>query len=123
MARVRSTIASKKRKKRLLKQAKGQFGHRSKHFEQAIRSVVRGMAYSYRDRKVKKREFKHLWIIRINAGCREAGMSYSRFMKGLKDAEVKINRKMLAEMAVSSPAVFNKLIKVAKEAKPAKAGK
>lgn len=114
MVRVRAAVSTKRRKKRVLKKAKGQFGHKSKRYAQAKRSVVKGLTYAYRDRKVKKREFKSLWIIRINAACREAGISYSRFIKGLSDAEIAINRKMLAELAVSSPAAFQKLVKEAK---------
>ena len=119
MVRIRTAVASKKRKKRVLKQAKGQFGHRSKHFRQALKSVIRGMSYSFRDRKVKKRDFRSLWILRINAACRELGLSYSRFMAGLKTAGVQINRKMLAELAVSSPESFQALVALAKkEQKP-----
>ncbi len=123
MVRVRGTIATKKRKKRVLKQAKGQFGHRSKRYQQAIRSVVKGMTYAFRDRKVKKRKFKSLWIIRINAACQEEGILYSRFIHGLKDAKVEINRKVMADLAVNAPAAFKKLVKVSQDssvAKPAK---
>jgi len=120
MVRVRGTIATKKRKKRVLKQAKGQFGHRSKRYQQAIRSVVKGMTYEFRDRKVKKREFKSLWIIRINAACHEAGISYSRFIHGLKDAKVEINRKVMADLAVNAPAAFKKLVKVSQDSSAVK---
>ena len=88
---------------------------RSKRYQQARRSLNKAMVYAYRDRRVKKREFKTLWIIRINAACREAGIPYSRFMKGLTAAGVTINRKMLADLAVKSPEAFNELIKLAKE--------
>ena len=115
MVRVRSANTAQKRKKKVLKKAKGQFGHRSTRYRQAKRSVIKGMTYSYRDRKVKKRVFKSLWIIRINAACQESGITYSRFMNGLKRAEVEIDRKVLAELAVSSPAAFKKLIKLSKE--------
>lgn len=115
MVRVRSATTAQKRKKRVLKKAKGQFGHKSKRYRQAKRSVIKGMAYAYRDRKVKKREFKRLWIIRINAACQEAGVTYSRFMDGLKKAKVDIDRKVLSEIAVSSPAAFQKLVKLSKE--------
>ena len=104
MVRVRSPTTAQKRKKRVLKKAKGQFGHRSTRYRQAKRSVIKGLAYAYRDRKVRKREFKRLWIIRINAACQESGMTYSRFMNGLKKASVDIDRKALSELAVSSPA-------------------
>jgi large subunit ribosomal protein L20 len=98
-----------------LKAAKGQFGHRSKHFSQAKRSLIKGMAYSYRDRKVRKRDFRSLWIIRINAACTEAGITYSRFIKGLKDAGVEINRKILSDLAVHSPESFKALADLAKQ--------
>ena len=115
MVRVRSVHTAHRRKKRVLKKAKGQFGHRSKRYRQAKRSVTRGMVYAYRDRKVRKREFRRLWIIRINAACQEAGVTYSRFMNGLRRAKVDIDRKMLSELAISSPAAFKKLVKLSKE--------
>jgi large subunit ribosomal protein L20 len=122
MVRVRTAVPSRKRKKRVLKAAKGQFGHRSKHFSQAKRSIIKGMAYSYRDRKVKKREFRGLWIIRINAACQENGIMYSRFMNGLSVAGVDINRKILADLAVHSPDTFKELVAVARNAAVNKAG-
>ncbi|OGX34872.1 MAG: 50S ribosomal protein L20 [Omnitrophica WOR_2 bacterium RIFCSPHIGHO2_02_FULL_52_10] len=115
MVRVRSVHTAHRRKKRVLKKAKGQFGHRSKRYRQAKRSVTRGMVYAYRDRKVRKREFRRLWIIRINAACQEAGVTYSRFMNGLRRAKIDIDRKMLSELAISSPAAFKKLVKLSKE--------
>jgi len=120
MVRVRSATTAQKRKKRVLKKAKGQFGHRSTRYRQAKRSVMKGLTYAYRDRKVRKREFKRLWIIRINAACQEGGMTYSRFMNGLKKANVDIDRKALSELAVSSPAAFKKLVKLSKETALAK---
>ncbi len=114
MVRVRTAVASRKRKKRVLKAAKGQFGHRSKHFSQAKRSVIKGMAYSFRDRKVKKREFRSLWIIRINAACQEQGLTYSRFINGLTQAGVNINRKILADLAVNATDSFKELVALAK---------
>ena len=116
MARIKTSVASHKRKKRLLKQAKGQFGHRSKRFRQAVKSVTRGLAYQYRDRKVKKREFRSLWIVRINAACQNEGISYSRFIKGLNSAKVGVDRKIIAELAVSQPEAFKKLVSLAKGA-------
>ncbi len=121
MVRVNSAVSRKRRKRKVLKSAKGQFGQRSRRYLQAKRSVVKGQTYAYRDRKVKKREYRALWIVRINAACREAGVSYSRFIKGLSNAEVKIDRKMLAELAVSSPAAFAQLVKIASEAPAVKA--
>ena len=115
MVRVRNTVAKKKRKKRVLKKAKGQFGHRSKRFQQAKRSVLKGMTYAFRDRKVKKREYKRLWIIRINAACKEVGVTYSRFINGLKKANIEIDRKVLSELAISSPSTFKKLVKISKD--------
>jgi len=120
MVRIKSSVASKKRKKRVLKKAKGQFGFRSKRFREAKRSVIKGETYAFRDRKVKKREYRNLWAVRINAACRDKGITYSRFMKGLKEANVVINRKMLAELAVNSPAAFQKLVSLAKETQPKK---
>lgn len=113
MARIKHAVATRRRKKRVLKQAKGQFGHRSRRYKQAKISVVKGLTYAFRDRKVRKREFKRLWIIRINAACQESGIQYSRFIKGLNDAKVEINRKVLAELAVNQPNAFKKLVKIA----------
>ena len=115
MVRIKHSVATHKRKKRLLKKAKGQFLQRHKRYQQARRSLMKGMVYAYRDRKVRKREFRQLWIVRINAACREAGMTYSRFVQGLTKAGVVINRKLLADLAVRSPEVFVQLVKVAKE--------
>jgi len=120
MVRIRGSVTAQKRKKRVLKKAKGQFGHRSTRYRQAKRSVMKGLTYAYRDRKVRKREFKRLWIIRINAACLESGVTYSRFINGLKKASVDIDRKVLSELAISSPAVFKKLVKLSKELNSAK---
>jgi len=126
MVRVRSSVTAQKRKKRVLKKTKGQFGHRSTRYRQAKRSVIKGLTYAYRDRKVRKREFKRLWIIRINAACQESGVTYSRFINGLKKASIDIDRKALSELAISSPAVFKKLVKLSKDpdsVKPVKSEK
>lgn len=120
MVRIRGSVTAQKRKKRVLKKAKGQFGHRSTRYRQAKRSVMKGLTYAYRDRKVRKREFKRLWIIRINAACQESGVTYSRFINGLKKVNVDIDRKALSELAISSPAVFKKLVKLSKELDSAK---
>lgn len=114
MPRVIHSVASKKRKKRVLKRAKGFFAQKHKRFGQAKRAVIKALVYQYRDRKVRKGEFKRLWIVRLNAACREAGLSYSRFIKGLKTAKVEINRKVLADLAINAPDAFNKLVDVAK---------
>ena len=125
MARIKTSVASRKRKKRVLKKVKGQFGHRSKHISQAERSLTKGMGYSYRDRKVKKRSYRSLWIVRIKAACEEAGIAYSRFIKGLSNEKVSVNRKILADLAVNSPAAFQGLVSLAKKSQPptSKAGK
>ncbi len=119
MVRVKSSVTAHKRKKRVLKEAKGQWGSRSKHYKEAIKSINRSRVFSYRDRKVRKREFRALWIIRIKAACEMAGISYSRFMNGLQNAKVDINRKILADLAVNSSAAFNKLVEVAQQVGPA----
>ena len=123
MVRIKSSVVAHKRKKAILKKAKGQFGQRSKRYRQAIKSVVKGMTYEFRDRKVKKRLFKNLWVIRINAACKEKGIAYNRFINGLKKANVEIDRKILADLAVNASASFEKLVKVAQEAHAAKAEK
>lgn len=121
MARVKHAVSSLRKKKRVLKATKGQFGQRKSRYKQAKRSLIKAMRYAYRDRKVKKREFRALWNVRINAACRESGLTYSRFIKGLINAKVEINRKALAELAVSSPDAFKKLIELAKAKNPAAA--
>jgi len=113
MPRTKNTVASRARKKRVLKAAKGYRGARHAQYRQARETVERAMVYAYRDRRTKKRDFRKLWIARINAAARINGLSYSRFICGLKLAEVDINRKMLAEMAVNDAAGFKKLAEVA----------
>lgn len=113
MVRISSSVSSHRRKKRVLKDAKGQFGQRSRRYKQAKISVVKGLTYQYRDRKVRKREFRRLWVVRINAACREIGISYSRLINGLLKAKIALDRKILAEIAVSSPGAFKKLVKLA----------
>lgn len=114
MAKVKHSVATHRRKKRVLKKAEGYWGDRSKQFQQARRTLMRALVYAYRDRKVKKREFRQLWIIRINAACREAGITYSRFMNGLKKAKINLDRKILADLAVRDNKTFKKLIEIAK---------
>ncbi|MFH1594708.1 MAG: 50S ribosomal protein L20 [Candidatus Omnitrophota bacterium] len=114
MGRVKFAVASRKRRKRVLKKAKGQFGGRSKLYRTAKESVQKGMYYSYRDRKNKKRLFRRLWITRISAGCKEKGLSYSKFVNGLKKAKVTLDRKSLAELAANDKKAFNKLVELAK---------
>ncbi len=114
MARVRSRVQTKRRHNKFLKMAKGYRGGRSRLYRPARETVERAMAYSYRDRKVKKREFRRLWIIRIGAIVRRNGMSYSEFMNGLRKANVAIDRKILADLAVSDAKVFEDLVKIAR---------
>ncbi|MBF0533106.1 MAG: 50S ribosomal protein L20 [Candidatus Omnitrophica bacterium] len=114
MVRVSSAVTSKQRKKKVLKLAKGQFGHRKSRFRQAVKSVHKGLVYQFRDRKVRKRQFRSLWIIRINAACKEEGIGYNRFINGLKKANVEMDRKVLADLAVSQPQAFRKLVELAK---------
>ncbi len=112
--RVKRGQAAHKRHKKYLKMAKGYRGGRSKLYETARETVERSLCYAYRDRKVKKREFRKLWIIRINAAAREHGMSYSKFMRGLSLAGVELNRKILADLAVREKDNFSKLAELAK---------
>jgi len=114
MSKVKHAVATKRRKKRVLDRAEGQWGGRHRFYKRALESVAKGMMYSYRDRKAKKREFRALWIARINAACREHGVSYSRFMQGLKKTKVLLDRKILAELAVSDKKAFGKLVEAAK---------
>lgn len=114
MARIKGGMNAKKKHKRVLKLAKGYRGARSKQYRVAKQSVMRALEESYTGRKQKKRQFRQLWIARINAAARMNGLSYSKFMYGLKLAEVNVNRKMLSEMAISDPEGFASLIEVAK---------
>ena len=114
MAKIKHSVATRKRKKKVLKKAKGYWGDRSKQFQQARRALLHAQVYAYRDRKVKKRELRGLWIVRINAACRELGTTYSVFMAGLKKAKVNLDRKILADIAVRDSAAFKKLVELVK---------
>ena len=114
MARIKGGMNAKKKHKRVMKLAKGYRGARSKQYRVAKQSVMRALEESYTGRKQKKRQFRQLWIARINAAARMNGLSYSKFMYGLKLAEVNVNRKMLSEMAISDPEGFASLVEVAK---------
>ena len=116
MSRVKRGTVVKKRHKRVLKLAKGYRGARSKLFRTAKEAINRSLVYEYRDRKTRKRVFRRLWIVRINAGVRPHGLSYSKFMNGLEKAGISLNRKVLADMAVSDPHALAKLTQMAKEA-------
>jgi len=115
LPRVRHQVAARKRRKKILKKAKGYYGGRRKLYRTAKETVQRAMAYSYRDRRNKKRDFRSLWIVRINAACRLLGLSYSRFMNGLKKSGVAIDRKNLAEIAVKDPQTFAQLAQMVKQ--------
>ena len=115
MPRVKNGTIHRARRKKVLKQAKGYFGSKHRLYKTAKEQVMHSLSYAYRDRKQKKRDFRKLWITRINAACRNNDISYSRFINGLAKAEVNINRKMLSEMAISEPAAFTALVEVAKE--------
>ena len=115
MARVKRAVNAKKKHKKILKQAKGYFGAKSKLFKTANQAVMKSLNYSYIGRKQRKRDFRKLWIQRINAAARINGLSYSRFINGLKKAGVEINRKMLAEIAIHDDQAFAKLVDLAKE--------
>ncbi len=116
MPRATGAPAHRARHKRLLKAARGNRGARSKRYRSAKETVLRAMAYAYRDRRNRKREFRRLWTVRINAAVREQGMNYSRFIDGLNKAGVEVNRKILAELAVSDPPAFSKLVEIARTA-------
>ncbi len=116
MVRIKTNVYSHKRKKRVLKEARGQFGDRSKRYKEAAKSLTASKQYAYYDRKKKKSDFRSLWIIRINAACKEMGITYSRFISGLKTAKIDIDRKVLADLAVTSPDVFAKIVDMASKA-------
>jgi large subunit ribosomal protein L20 len=117
--RVRLGKARHRSKKRLFKEARGNVGGRSKLLRTVKETLVRARAFATRDRRVRKREFRALWITRISAAVRELGMSYSVFMNGLLLANVKLNRKQLSELAISNPEVFNEIVEIAKKARSA----
>jgi large subunit ribosomal protein L20 len=115
MVRVKTGAATHRRRKKVLRAAKGFRGGRSKLFRTAKETLLRAGAFAYRDRRTKKRAFRKLWIQRINAGVRELGMTYSRFIDGLNKAGVQIDRKILADMAVTDPPAFKQLVEKARE--------
>jgi large subunit ribosomal protein L20 len=119
MARVKRAVHAQKKRRKVLEEAKGYWGLKSTNYRYAKEQVERSLAYAYRDRKVKKRKFRQLWIMRINAGARANGLSYNQFISGLKTAGVELDRKVLADLTVSDPAAFAKLAEQAKAAQPA----
>ncbi|HET9667067.1 MAG TPA: 50S ribosomal protein L20 [Desertimonas sp.] len=116
MARVKRGVTARNRHKKVLEQAKGYYGNKSRSFRAANEQVMRSGQYAFRDRRARKGEFRRLWIQRINAGCREHDLSYSRFIAGLTAAGVAVDRRILAELAVSDPAAFGSLVETAKAA-------
>ena len=116
MPRVKRAVHARKKRRKVLEQAKGYWGLKKSSYRYAKEQVDRSLVYAYRDRKVRKREFRKLWIMRINAGARANGLSYNRFMAGLKAANVELDRKILADLAISDPAKFGELAAQAKAA-------
>ena len=114
MTRVKNSVVTKKRHKKVLKAAKGYFGSKHRLYKTAKEQLMHSGQYAFRDRKQKKRDFRKLWITRINAACRENEISYSRFIEGLSKAGVEVNRKMLSEIAINDPASFAEIVKTAK---------
>ena len=116
MARVKRAVHGKKHRRAILEQAQGHYGNRSRSFKSANESVMHAGNYAYRDRRARKGDMRKLWIQRINAACRQNGMSYSRFIAGLKAAEIEVDRKMLADLAVTDSTAFAALVKLAADA-------
>ena len=116
MPRVKRGVASRARRKKVLKQAKGYYGARSRTFKVAKQAVIKAGQYAYRDRRQRKRQFRSLWIVRINAAAREHGLSYSRMMAGLKQASIEVDRKVLADLALNEKAAFAALAEQARAA-------
>ena len=116
MARIKRAVTAQKKKRKVMKLANGYWGAKSKQYRAATEQVRRSLRYAYKGRKLRKRDFRRLWITRINAAASLSGMSYSTFMGGLKKANVTVNRKMLADLAVNDAAAFAKLVDVAKNA-------
>ncbi|EMZ7667842.1 50S ribosomal protein L20 [Campylobacter jejuni] len=116
MARVKTGVVRRRRHKKVLKLARGFYSGRRKHFRKAKEQLERSLVYAYRDRRRKKRDFRRLWIVRINAACRLNDLSYSRFINGLKKAGIELDRKILADLAMNDAAAFAKIAEVAKKA-------
>ena len=123
MARVKNGAVTKARHKKVLKEAKGYFGSKHRLYKSAKEQLMHSGQYAFRDRKQKKRDFRKLWITRINAACRQNDISYSRFIEGLNKAGVEVNRKMLSEIAINDPKMFSEFLKIAKDGKAGKVSK
>ena len=116
MARVKGAMMTRKRRKKVIKLPKGYWGNKKNHFKVANQQVMKSLRYAYVGRKLKKRDFRKLWISRISAACKQNDINYSRFMNGLKKAGIELNRKMLSEIAIADPAAFTALVAKAKAA-------
>ena len=116
MPRVKRSVHAHKKRRKVLEQAKGYWGRKSTHYRYAKEQVEHSLVYAYRDRKARKRDFRRLWIMRINAGARSNGLSYNRFIAGLKAANIELDRKVLADLAISDPAKFSEIAEQAKAA-------
>ena len=114
MARVKRAMMTRKRRNKILKMAKGYWGSKSKHYKMANQAMMKSLTYAYIGRRLKKRDFRRLWITRISAACKANGMNFSTFMHGLKLADIQIDRKMLSELAVNDKAAFAQLVELAK---------
>jgi len=123
MARVKNGAVTKARHKKVLKEARGYFGSKHRLYKSAKEQLMHSGQYAFRDRKQKKRDFRKLWITRINAACRQNDISYSRFIEGLTKAGVEVNRKMLSEIAINDPKAFSELVKTARDGKAGKIAK
>lgn len=119
MARVKRAVHGKKHRRAILEQAQGYYGNKSRSFKSANEAVMHAGNYAFRDRRARKGDFRKLWIQRINAGTRQHGLSYSRFINGLKNAGIEVDRKVLADLAVTEPAAFKALVDLARDAAPA----
>lgn len=119
MARVKRAVHGKKHRRAILEQAQGYYGNKSRSFKSANEAVMHAGNYAFRDRRARKGDFRKLWIQRINAGTRQYGLSYSRFINGLKNAGIEVDRKVLADLAVTEPAAFKALVELARDAAPA----
>ena len=122
MARVKRGVHSKKRRKQVLGRAKGYYGNKSRTYRSANEQVMHSMQYAFRDRRARKGEMRKLWIQRINAACRQNGTTYSRFIAGCKEAGIEVDRKHLADLAVTDPSAFSALVEAAKAAEPSTTG-
>lgn len=115
MARIKRAVHARKKRKKVLEMASGYYGQKSRSYRKAKEQLLKSLSYAYRDRKQKKRDFRKLWIVRINAAAREYGLSYSKFIHGLKMAEIEVDRKMLADLVVNDKESFRALVEKAKE--------